>query len=107
MTRDSDPDPDLRDEYDFSGGVRAKYAAEYAKGVEFHILSSESPSTDEPRSGGDAETVEWALWRQDDNGNRALMRRFATRGEAEREQRAYEARGHKQTYWVEPVAKLG
>lgn len=43
----------------------------------------------------------WALWRQDDNGNRVLMRRFAEIEEAEREQRAYEARGHKQTYWIE------
>jgi len=45
----------------------------------------------------------WALWRQDDNGNRVLMRRFAGIEEAEREQRAYEARGHKQTYWIEPA----
>ncbi len=45
----------------------------------------------------------WALWRQDDNGNRVLMRRFADLAEAEREQRAYEARGHKQTYWIEPA----
>ncbi len=45
----------------------------------------------------------WALWRQDDNGNRVLMRRFADLADAEREQRAYEARGHKQTYWIEPA----
>jgi hypothetical protein len=31
------------------------------------------------------------------------MRRFADLAEAEREQRAYEARGHKQTYWIEPA----
>lgn len=50
-----------------------------------------------------ADAPRWALWRQDDNGNRVLMRRFADRGEAEREQRAYEARAHKQTYWIEPA----
>lgn len=46
----------------------------------------------------------WALWRQDDNGNREIMRRFAERDEAERAMREYEARPHKQTYWVERVA---
>ena len=53
----------------------------------------------EPSSG----VPRWALWRQDDNGNRVLMRRFAELADAEREQRAYEARGHKQTYWIEPA----
>jgi len=51
----------------------------------------------------DDDAPRWALWRQDDNGNRVLMRRFADLAEAEREQRAYEARGHKQTYWIEPA----
>ncbi|MCA9719512.1 MAG: hypothetical protein H6713_38340 [Myxococcales bacterium] len=43
----------------------------------------------------------WTLWRQDDNGNRFRMRRYRCRALAEREAEAYEARGHKQTYWVE------
>ena len=43
----------------------------------------------------------WALWRQDDNGNRFLIARFATAESAEAEQRRYEALGHKQTHWVE------
>jgi histidinol-phosphatase len=47
----------------------------------------------------------WALWRQDDNGNRELMRRYGAREEAERERAAFEARGHKQTYGVEPAAE--
>ena len=51
-----------------------------------------------------AEAPRWALWRQDDNGNRELMRRFASRADAEREMRDYEARGHKQTYWIESAA---
>ena len=43
----------------------------------------------------------WALWRQDDNGNRFLIARFDSAEAAEAEQRRYEALGHKQTYWVE------
>ncbi|HEU4885448.1 MAG TPA: hypothetical protein VFT45_24585 [Longimicrobium sp.] len=42
----------------------------------------------------------WELWRQDDNGNRFLIGRFATPDAAEAEQRRFEALGHKQTYWV-------
>jgi hypothetical protein len=45
----------------------------------------------------------WALWRQNDNGNRELMRRFADRADANREMRGYEVRGHKQTCWIEPA----
>lgn len=43
----------------------------------------------------------WCLWRLDDNGNRFLVRRFADRTEAEAVAAAYEARGHKQRYFVE------
>lgn len=44
----------------------------------------------------------WELWRQDDNGNRFLVARFASRSAADDEQRRCEALGHKQTYWVQP-----
>ena len=43
----------------------------------------------------------WALWRLDDNGNRFVVAVFANRDEAETTARAFEAHGHKQTYWVE------
>lgn len=43
----------------------------------------------------------WALWRQDDNGNRFLVARFAAEAAAAAEQARFEALGHKQTYWVE------
>lgn len=43
----------------------------------------------------------WELWRQDDNGNRFRIARFASRESAEAEQRRFEALGHKQTYWME------
>lgn len=42
----------------------------------------------------------WELWRQDDGGHQFLIARYATLDEAEREMRDYEARGHKQVYWV-------
>lgn len=45
----------------------------------------------------------FGLFRQDDNGNRVEMARFATQREAEHERDVFEARGHKQLYWVEPL----
>ncbi|HYR09790.1 MAG TPA: hypothetical protein VEQ60_18595 [Longimicrobium sp.] len=49
----------------------------------------------------------WELWRQDDNGNRFLLGRFATAEAADAEQRRFEALAHKQTYWVQPAAPEG
>ena len=43
----------------------------------------------------------WGLFRQDDHGNQLLMQKRATRVEAELLADQFEARGHKQTYWVE------
>ena len=43
----------------------------------------------------------WLLLRQDDNGNRYEMARFGTREEAEAAAERYQARGHKQLYYVE------
>jgi hypothetical protein len=43
----------------------------------------------------------WTLWRQDDNGNRVRVETFATRSEALALQAQFEARHHKQIYWVE------
>ena len=48
-----------------------------------------------------APLMAYALWRMDDNGNRALVASFADLPEAERVLREYEARGHKQTDWIE------
>lgn len=42
----------------------------------------------------------WVLSRLDDNGNEYDMDRFASEEEAERERRKFEARGHKQSYYV-------
>lgn len=43
----------------------------------------------------------WRVMRQDDNGNRFEVTVCASRGEAEAAAQRYEARGHKQLYWVE------
>ncbi|MDI3289615.1 hypothetical protein [Polyangium sp. 15x6] len=42
----------------------------------------------------------WSLWRQDDNGQRYEMSTFLSYSRAMRECAAFEARGHKQMYWV-------
>ena len=52
-----------------------------------------SPSTD----------GECRLMRQDDNGNQYVVARFPHRDAAEKARIEFEARGHKQTYWVESV----
>lgn len=53
-------------------------------------------------SSGIDRLMRYELWRQDDNGNRLRIDVFATVVEAEAARAMYEARGHKQMYWVEP-----
>lgn len=43
----------------------------------------------------------WALWRQDDNGNRARVQTFTGYRKARAELARFEALGHKQTYWLD------
>lgn len=43
----------------------------------------------------------YRVMRQDDNGNRYLVAERLSRPEAEALAAEFEARGHKQTYWVE------
>jgi len=43
----------------------------------------------------------WSVHRQDDNGNRFIVRTRLSRAEAERIAAEFEARGHKQLYWIE------
>ena len=40
------------------------------------------------------------LWRQDDNGNQVRIATDAARNDAEAARAAFEARAHKQMYWV-------
>jgi hypothetical protein len=44
----------------------------------------------------------WWLWRQDDNGNEVRVARYLAFSAATRAVDAYTARGHKQSYWVQP-----
>lgn len=38
MSKPEQPDPDMLDEYDFSGGIRGKYAERYASGTNVVLL---------------------------------------------------------------------
>ena len=44
----------------------------------------------------------WTVYRQDDPGNRFVVREHLSREEAERVAAEFQARGHKQVYWAEP-----
>ncbi|MFF2775827.1 SPOR domain-containing protein [Streptomyces sp. NPDC058052] len=46
----------------------------------------------------------WLVIRQDDNGNRYRVGRYATQDEAQKIADSLDSRGHKQIYWVERVA---
>jgi UDP-N-acetyl-2-amino-2-deoxyglucuronate dehydrogenase len=52
----------------------------------------------EANTGSDAT---WSVWRTDDTGNTFLVRDNLTREEAQLLVAEFEARGHKQTYFVE------
>ncbi len=43
----------------------------------------------------------WELWRQDDNGIRALIACFEEQEQAREALARFESRHHKQTYWIE------
>ena len=43
----------------------------------------------------------WSVWRQDDNGNVALVKEGLRRTEALRLTADLDSRGHKQTYWAQ------
>lgn len=45
----------------------------------------------------------WALWREDDNVNRFEVARFRSYAKARAQEQIFTARGHKQTYWVDPA----
>jgi hypothetical protein len=52
-------------------------------------------------------TLPWLVIRQDDNGNRYRIGRYATRAEAEKIADSLDGHGHKQLYWVERIAQNG
>ncbi|MET9657632.1 SPOR domain-containing protein [Streptomyces sp. NPDC006510] len=47
--------------------------------------------------------LQWLVIRQDDNGNRYRVGRYATQGEAQKIADKLDEHGHKQLYWVERV----
>jgi hypothetical protein len=49
-----------------------------------------------------AQPMAWAVWRQDDHGNRFEVSRGHSHVEALRLVAEFEAKGHKQYYWVNP-----
>ena len=51
-------------------------------------------------------TPYWSVWRQDDNGNVALVKSGLTQAAAIRLSAEYEAKGHKQTYWAKESNSL-
>jgi hypothetical protein len=53
--------------------------------------ADETPSDPQPT---------WVVWRQDDNGNRFEVARLESRADAETLAAQFEARGHRQIYWV-------
>jgi hypothetical protein len=57
----------------------------------------------DPETASDASSEgTWAVHRQDDNGNRFVVREHLSYAEALRLVAEFEARGHKQMYWAEP-----
>jgi hypothetical protein len=52
-------------------------------------------------------TAGWSVWRRDDHGNCFEIRRGLTSADAERLVGDFEARGHKQSYWLEPTIPPG
>ncbi|WP_327295480.1 MULTISPECIES: SPOR domain-containing protein [unclassified Streptomyces] len=47
----------------------------------------------------------WQVIREDDNGNRYRVGRYATRDEAQQTADALGAGGHRQMYWIERIGQ--
>ncbi len=45
--------------------------------------------------------LEWALWRQDDNGHKEIIKNYEWEREAYCQLKEFEKLHHKQTYWIE------
>ena len=52
-------------------------------------------------------TLPWLVIRQDDNGNRYRVGRYATCAEAQKIADSLDDRKHKQLYWVERIGQNG
>lgn len=49
-------------------------------------------------------TTRWRVLRQDDNGNVYIVAEGQTEADACSLARLFEARAHKQMYWIEPIS---
>ncbi|WP_447039733.1 SPOR domain-containing protein [Streptomyces sp. DSM 118878] len=49
----------------------------------------------------------WLVIRQDGNGNRYRVGRFATKAEAQKIADSLDERGHEQLYWIEKLSTNG
>ncbi|MGW0827979.1 SPOR domain-containing protein [Streptomyces sp. NPDC002845] len=52
-------------------------------------------------------TLPWLVIRQDDNGNRYRVGRYATRAEAQKIADRLDNQGQRQLYWVERIGQNG
>ncbi|HEY8979176.1 MAG TPA: SPOR domain-containing protein [Streptomyces sp.] len=52
-------------------------------------------------------SMPWLVIRQDDNGNRYRVGRYATRAEAQEIADSLDDTGHRQLYWVERAGQHG
>lgn len=52
-------------------------------------------------------SLPWLVIRQDDNGNRYRVGRYATRAEAQKIADSLDDNGHRQLYWVERIGHHG
>lgn len=50
---------------------------------------------------------EWSVWRRDDHGHEFEVSRGHDEASARRRADELEARGHRQTYWAQPVEPAG
>ncbi|CAL9464535.1 hypothetical protein SUDANB178_02675 [Streptomyces sp. enrichment culture] len=54
-----------------------------------------------------AVSLPWIVIRQDDNGNRYRVARYATRAEAQKTADSLGGQGREQLYWVERIGQNG
>jgi hypothetical protein len=70
----------------------------------FEVLAVDDRDVTHIHPGVDLEGLPvWALWREDDNCNRFEIDRSRSYTKMYAQQQLYEARGHRQTYWIEPA----
>jgi len=80
---------------------RKKKPEEVPVGTLASIIEQAKKNEELQSARGVPDKPNWSVWRQDDNGNAALVKAGLTRPEALQLIADYEAQGHKQTYWAQ------